>query len=48
MFNQLRIENVFKKIPELSKKQSLNLLCASNYLHSIYIVLLITNKLEVI
>ena len=28
-----------KKIPESSKKQNLNLMCAGNYLHSMYIVL---------
>ena len=27
-----------KKIPEISKKQNLNLLSAGNYLHSIYII----------
>ena len=27
-----------KKIPESSQKQNLNLLCAGNYLHSVYIV----------
>ena len=32
-------ENIWKKIPEVSKKQTLNLLCTSNYLHNIYIVL---------
>ena len=31
-------QNIQKKIPESSKKQNLNLLHASNYLHSIYIV----------
>ena len=27
-----------KKIPEISQKQNLNLLCTGNYLHSIYII----------
>ena len=31
-------QNIQKKIPESSKKKNLNLLHASNYLHSIYIV----------
>ena len=38
-FNQQWIKNIGrKKIPESFKKQNLNLLCADNYLHSIYIV----------
>ena len=31
-------QKYFKKIPEGPQKQNLNLLCASNYLRSIYIV----------
>ena len=33
-FNQLVIKNLWKKIPEISKKQNLNMSQASNYLHS--------------
>ena len=48
--NQLQIKNIpkKKKIPESSKKQSLNLLPAGNYLHSIYIILGIISNLEMI
>ena len=38
-FNQPRIKNIQKKIPESSKKQNLYLPHAGNYLHIIYIVL---------
>ena len=38
-FNQLQMENISLKIPESSKKQNLNLLCAGTYLQSIYIAL---------
>ena len=37
-FKQLHVENIWKKIPESSKKQNLNLLHLSKYLHNIYIV----------
>ena len=37
-----------KKISGSSKKESLILLCACNYLHSIYIVLGIISNLEII
>lgn len=37
-----------KEIPESSKKQNLNLLHASNYLHSIYIVLGVVSNLDMI
>ena len=37
-----------KKFPESSKKQNLNLPSSGNYLHSIYIVLSIISKLEMI
>ena len=47
---QLQIKNIWrkKKPPESSKKQNLNLLRTSNYLHSIYIVLGILSNLEMI
>ena len=32
-------ENIWNKIPEVSKKQTLNLLCIIDYLHIVYIVL---------
>ena len=41
-------QNIQKKIPESSRKQNLNLLHASNYLHSIYIVLGMISNLEMI
>ena len=47
-FNQLQMENISLKIPESSKKQNLNLLCAGSYLHSIYIVLVVISNLEMI
>lgn len=38
-FNQAQIEIFLKKeIPESSKKQNLNLLCAGNYFRNIYII----------
>ena len=47
--NQPQIENIWKKkIPESSKKQNLNFLHSSNYLHSIHIVLCIISNLEMI
>ena len=46
-FNQPWIETNFL-ISESSKKQNLNLPCASNYLYSIYIVLGIISNLELI
>ena len=47
-FKQRWIENIGEKIPESSKKQSLNLPLTNNYLHSIYIVLGIISNLEMI
>ena len=41
-------QKYLKKIPEISKTQNLNLLCASNRLHSICIVLGIISNLEMI
>ena len=41
-------QKCLKKIPESSKKQKLNLLHASNNLHSIYIELGIISNLEMI
>ena len=46
-FNQPWIENT-KKIPESSKNQKFNLQHASNYLHSIYIVLGIISNLDIV
>ena len=42
------MENIWKKISEISRKQNLNLLYISNFLHSIYIVLGIISNLEMI
>ena len=39
-------KNIWKKTPESSKKQNLNLPHAGNYLHSIYIILGIICNLE--
>ena len=39
---------MFEKNSEISKKQNLNLLHTSNYLHSTYIVLGIVSNLEMI
>ena len=36
-----------KQFQEAQKKQNLNLLCAGNYLHSIYIVFAIINLEEI-
>ena len=46
-FNQLLMENIWEKIPEISKKQNLNLPCTGNSLHSMYIVLGIISNLEI-
>ena len=42
------IKNIWKKIPESSKKKNFNLLHTDDYLHSIYIVLSILSNLEMI
>ena len=41
-------KNIWKKTPESSKKQNLNLPPAGNNSHSIYIALDVTNNLEMI
>jgi len=48
IFNQTRIENIRRHIPESSKKQNLTLPCPVKYLHSIYRVLGIVSNLEMI
>ena len=47
-FNQTWTESSWKKIPEISKKQNLNLPHNGNYFHSIYTVLSIMSVLEII
>lgn len=47
-FNQLGMENTHQKIPESSKQENLDLSCASNNLHSIYILLRIISNPEMI
>ena len=47
-FNQSRMENIWKKIPKISRKQNMDLPHAGNYLHSVYIALGIIRNLEMI